>query len=392
MSLPDDRSEHGSTAIQTELFRALAILRALLVVYVVYLNVDRLEDFARPGLALAGTAVAAAWTGVAAVAYESRWRHRAALQLVDLGLVVALMLTTLLTHSDAMQARNSPTLVSFWACVPVLAIAASRGAIPAVGAALVVGSADLATRSAPSAGVLRTLMLLLIAAAIVGYGARLVERTSAAELRAQRDRTALAERTRVYREIHDGVLQVLALTGRVASGRPDDSELAALAHEAVAQEAALRRVMQDSARVAEHPAPADQDVDLVTALGILVADLPEVELAAPAHECPLSTGPATEMVAAAREALRNVERHCPAGTRAWVFLEAEPDGYRLSVRDDGPGIPDGRLEAALAAGHRGVSGSIRERMSALGGTADLSTGADGTEWELWVPLRRTDGR
>lgn len=380
MAMPDPDPGSRPEAIQTELFRALAVLRALLAVYVVYLNLDRRDDFAHPGVAALATAVVVIWTGVATLGYESPWRHRAALHLVDLGIVVALMLSTLITHSEAMQDRNAPTLVSFWACVPVLTIAASRGALPAVGAALVVSAADLATRSDPSAGVLRTLMLLLIAAAIVGYGARLVERTADAELRAHRDRAAFAERTRVYREIHDGVLQVLALTGRVARDRQDDAELVALAREAAAQEVNLRRVIQETAR-----SITAGSVDLVTALDALAADNPRCQVATPAHACPMTAPLAEEVLAATREALINIGKHCPAGTGAWLLLEAEDDVYRLTVRDDGPGIPDGRLEVAAASGHHGITGSIRGRIADAGGTAELTTGAFGTEWEFTVP-------
>jgi signal transduction histidine kinase len=56
------------------------------------------------------------------------------------------------------------------------------------------------------------------------------------------------------------------------------------------------------------------------------------------------------------------------------------------VRDDGPGIPAGRLEEAAAQGRLGVTGSIRGRLADLGGTAVLTTGDFGTEWELLVPL------
>lgn len=392
MALPDPDPGSRPEAIQTELFRALAVLRALLAVYVVYLNLDRRHDFAHPGLAALGTAVVVLWTGLAALAYESPWRHRAALHVVDLGLVVGLMLATLLTHSEVMQERNAPTLVSFWACVPVLTIAASRGALPAVGAALIVSAADLATRDEPSAGVLRTLMLLLIAAAIVGYGARLVERTADAELRAQRERAAFAERTRVYREIHDGVLQVLALTGRVARDRRDDVELAALAREAAGQEATLRRVIQDTARIGPVGSTGSiGSVDLVSALGALAAQSPGCQVATPAHECPAPAPLAEEVLAATREALINIGKHCPPGTGAWLLLEAEDDVYRLTVRDDGPGIPDGRLEVAAATGHHGVTGSIRGRIADAGGTAELTTGAFGTEWEFTLPRTTAEG-
>ena len=46
-------------------------------------------------------------------------------------------------------------------------------------------------------------------------------------------------------------------------------------------------------------------------------------------------------------------------------------------------------EAAAAEGRLGVSESIRGRIADLGGTATLTTGSFGTEWELVVPRRLT---
>ena len=58
----------------------------------------------------------------------------------------------------------------------------------------------------------------------------------------------------------------------------------------------------------------------------------------------------------------------------------------MSVRDDGPGIPEGRLAEAEEQGRLGVSESIRGRMRDLGGRAELTTApGQGTEWELSVP-------
>jgi signal transduction histidine kinase len=80
-----------------------------------------------------------------------------------------------------------------------------------------------------------------------------------------------------------------------------------------------------------------------------------------------------------------VERHVGPDARAWVLLEGWPDRVEISVRDEGPGIPEGRLETAEAEGRLGVSQSIRGRVTDLGGTATLTTGAHGSEWELVVP-------
>jgi len=84
--------------------------------------------------------------------------------------------------------------------------------------------------------------------------------------------------------------------------------------------------------------------------------------------------------------------HAGADSGLWVLLEDEGDQVTVSVRDDGAGIPEGRLEAAAAQGHLGVASSIRGRIADLGGTAELVTApGDGVEWELRVP-RDGDGR
>jgi signal transduction histidine kinase len=68
-----------------------------------------------------------------------------------------------------------------------------------------------------------------------------------------------------------------------------------------------------------------------------------------------------------------------------VLLEGFPDRVEVSVRDEGPGIPAGRLDEAVAAGRLGVSQSIVGRVADLGGRAAVTSGADGTEWEIVVP-------
>ena len=68
-----------------------------------------------------------------------------------------------------------------------------------------------------------------------------------------------------------------------------------------------------------------------------------------------------------------------------------PDEVIVSVRDDGVGIPEGRLAQAEAEGRMGVSKSILGRVQALGGTAVLQTGpGEGTEWEINVPKGKSE--
>ena len=84
-----------------------------------------------------------------------------------------------------------------------------------------------------------------------------------------------------------------------------------------------------------------------------------------------------EMVAAVARLPRQ-RRRCTsaASARAWVLLEAFPDRVVVSVRDEGPGIPDGRLEA----GRRPTGGSASPSRSAAGsptsaGRPSCTTGA-----------------
>ena len=99
----------------------------------------------------------------------------------------------------------------------------------------------------------------------------------------------------------------------------------------------------------------------------------------------------TGVVAAVRVCLDNVLAHLWPYATAWVLAQAAPEAVTISVRDDGPGIPAGRLDAAASEGRLGVASSIRGRIEELGGTATVESGEWGTEWELVVPAqRRTD--
>jgi signal transduction histidine kinase len=110
-----------------------------------------------------------------------------------------------------------------------------------------------------------------------------------------------------------------------------------------------------------------------------------VTVSAPATPLYLPAGTAREVGAAVGAALDNVSRHCAEGTRAWVFAEQDGEAVTVSVRDEGPGIPDGRLEQAAADGRMGVARSIRGRIADLGGTVTITSSRTGTEVELSVP-------
>ncbi len=193
-----------------------------------------------------------------------------------------------------------------------------------------------------------------------------------------RTEAATAERERLARSIHDSVLQVLARVRR--RGSELGGEAAELARLAGEQEIALR------ALVSTEPCGSSDDdtADLRAALQILSTS--RVQVAAPAGEVPLPGHAVRELVAAVREALSNVDKHAGPEAKAWVLLEDLAEEIVLTVRDEGPGIPAGRLERAEREGHMGVAKSIRGRVADLGGTCTLHTEpGEGTEWELRVP-------
>jgi signal transduction histidine kinase len=114
-----------------------------------------------------------------------------------------------------------------------------------------------------------------------------------------------------------------------------------------------------------------------------------VTVSTPATEVRLPAHAAGEVEAAVAAALDNVRRHCGDEARAWVLLEDGEGGVTVSVRDDGPGMPPGRLDRAAADGRLGVAQSIRGRIADLGGTVSIvSAEGDGTEVEMTVPRAR----
>jgi signal transduction histidine kinase len=68
-----------------------------------------------------------------------------------------------------------------------------------------------------------------------------------------------------------------------------------------------------------------------------------------------------------------------------VLLEDENDMVTITVRDDGAGMPAGRLEAAAAEGRLGMAAGIRGRVTTVGGSVTVtSVPGEGTEVEIRV--------
>ncbi|VXC27610.1 putative sensor histidine kinase NarS [Microbacterium sp. 8M] len=89
-----------------------------------------------------------------------------------------------------------------------------------------------------------------------------------------------------------------------------------------------------------------------------------------------------------RELLANVVKHASA-TRVRVAIGLSDGVATLTVADDGVGIPPGRVDAQLAAGHIGIA-SQRVRLAAAGGGLELQDrDGGGTIARAWMPATRS---
>lgn len=376
VAAPDARDVAGT------LWRALAVVRAVLVAFAIGTNAVEWHRHTRPVVTLVTLAVVVVWSCVATWLYAAPARRRTWLLCTDMAVGLAALLVTPVAEGTAALAAHAPTVPTYWVAAPVLACAIAWGWRGGLAAALVEGVADISVRVQVIGTTVGNVFLMCTAAAVVGYAASLVRTAAAERSEASALAAATAERERIARAVHDGVLQVLSyVKRRAAEIGGDTAELGTLAG---AQEEALRALISGTAGVpggrADGTGGPDRDVTA------LLRDLagPDVSVAAPAERVSLPAPVAAELLAAVREALANASRHAP-GTRAYLLVEDEPDAVTVGVRDDGPGIPDGRLAEAVAEGRLGVRESLVGRIRALGGTATLRTYSGGTEWELRVP-------
>lgn len=358
------------------MFRALAVLRVVVLVNAAGLNLYRSDNFERPLGGLLCVAVMLAWTGVATWGYAQAHRRGVALLGADLAVAVGLIAVTPLVKGADFNA----TVPGFWVMGALLAWAIRyhwQGGLVAGGLLCAI---DLLVRDGVDQNNYGNLFLLLIGGPIVGFVCESLQQMAAERDQAEREAAASAERARLARVVHDGVLQVLALVQR--RGKELGGPAAELGRLAGEQESALRTLIRSQDSV-DPDSPAGT-LDLAAGLARL-GERSGVNVATPGTAVELPAAVVSELVAVVSACLDNVRLHVGRDAPAWLLLEAFPDRVELSVRDEGPGIPDGRLAEAEAQGRLGVSESIRGRVRDLGGTAELSTGSFGTEWELTVP-------
>jgi signal transduction histidine kinase len=357
------------------MFRALGVLRFVVLLNVAAIYALRYSGYDHPLVGAEVIAFLVGWTVFAVWAYSSPRRRLPWLLVADLLVAVVAIGVSPYVKGASLNA----TLPGFWVMGVVLAWAIVWRWAGGLIAAAVVSVADLSIREGLSQKAYGNIFLLILGGAIVGFLSGLLQQTAAQRDRAERAAAAAAERQRLARVVHDGVLQALALVQRRAPELgPEGIELGELAGE---QEIRLRGLVQQDSR--DLAAPVG-DQDLVQLLFALQTQ--QVHVAVPGTSATVPAATATEVVAVVESCLSNVRHHVGRDAEAWVLLEGLDDRWVVSVRDDGPGIPEGRLAASAAEGRLGVQQSIIGRMRDLGGTASVhSAPGQGTEWELAVP-------
>ncbi|MGA6153440.1 MacS family sensor histidine kinase [Stenotrophomonas sp. NPDC087984] len=395
-------------SVEQPLWQALTAYRVLTLLYALGLCVYSFDDYDHPLGAVVYLAVLTLWTALTFRMVASAERCTRQFLVGDLGIAVTGILLTPLVDSHDRIADGTPTLPSIWTMGAVLGFAIKGGWRWGASASTVVCAANVIERGGFAQDTVHMLSLVWVASVGIGYVvevARASERTLARALRIE---AATRERERLARDIHDSVLQVLAMVQR--RGAAIGGEAAELGRMAGEQEIALRTLVStglvtpprgadaapdpdgptDAAGPPAPPCPPDPErsdggpCDLRALLAPHAGS--RVTFSEPGAPVLLPAGVAGELAAAVGAALDNVRVHAGEDAHTWILLEDEPDAVMVTVRDDGPGIPEGRLADAEAEGRLGVALSIRGRLRDLGGTAAwISAPGQGTEVELTVP-------
>lgn len=361
------------------LWRAAVILRVLTLLFAIGVIFYFRDEYARPWLGFVMAGVMVAWTGVISYRYlHPTERKLLTFSIVDLVVCCAIMTSSwwVLTPVQLLHGQQVPLVPTVWVTGVVAAGAIRGGPVGGSVFGAVVAAFNYGVRGYVDTDLTRDLLLLVGIGFVLGLAASTQRRSAERLAEALRVEAATAERERLARSIHDGVLQVLARVRR--RGAELGGEAAELATLAGQQEVALRALVSSAPAASE-----DGMADLGARLKVLETD--RIAVSAPATAVLVKAVVASELTAAVREALNNVDKHAGPGAKAWVLLEDLGSEIVVSVRDDGVGIEPGRVAEAEREGRMGIAKSLLGRIEELGGSVALETApGEGVEWEIRV--------
>ncbi len=295
--------------------------------------------------------------------------------------------------TSPLRANHAPWL---WMCVGIAAVCAAiattvpLGFVYTVVSALVFGAVRM-TRSGGDLSALEAmqdvLTLLVLPTALlllIRFFANAVDELDATTADSQQveadraiDRALHQQRTVLDGIIHDRVMTTLVAAVQTDQSRGEVAELARTALDAVADAGSA----PDGAQLLDLHQLARLIEDMVDP----VCPLAEVIVDASGDDLTVTAAVASVLGQAAREAALNVSRHAEA-ENCTITVSARMDRgdqqVRVDIRDDGKGfdpedLPENRF---------GIRVSMRERLTHIGGTVDISSRpGEGTRVSLlWV--------
>lgn len=216
--------------------------------------------------------------------------------------------------------------------------------------------------------------------------------------RVQRAEGATSERTRLSRDIHDGIAQgfsSILLLARAALAEEDPARAREILRHL---ESGAAEGLEESRRVVGALAPADLDEGSLTGAVRRVTDRFSEESGVPARVVvegplsPLATTTEVTLLRCVQGALANVRTHADA-THVVVTLDETVDSVRVDVVDDGRGF-DAAAWWAESPGPPGEGGyglrATRARLREVGGGLSIeSAPGEGSAVSAWAPLPHT---
>ncbi|MCG3754151.1 GAF domain-containing sensor histidine kinase [Amycolatopsis sp. Poz14] len=207
----------------------------------------------------------------------------------------------------------------------------------------------------------------------------------AAQQRAARERDVLSDRDRIARDLHDHVIQRLFAVGLAMQStqrRTKAPELQRRLQESIDQMHEIVREIRTA--IFDLHGGAAGETRLRNRLHDAIAELtddaplhPAVSMAGPLDAVPAQLAEHVEAVV--REAVSNAVRHAGADTLT-VSVSARDDAVRVTVTDDGKGLPEDVSPSGL--------GNLRERAESMGGAFTLESHPGGGVRLDWsAPLR-----
>lgn len=377
----EDVAKLADEAMVRGLFRSLSIFRIATLVWAVLGVAFSTEHFIRPALAWSMVALMVGATFL----LTPKKGGKAILNPMTVTTVLfelAVGITVLVADGIVYADTRTQSLPWSWPAAGIMAAGILFGARAgllsalAISAAAYVSEVILLDRGTGTVGAVSKAGLWILTGTIAGF---VVARLR----RAEAEISVARAREEVARELHDGVLQTLAVIQR----RSTDAELAALARD---QEHDLRGFLAGSTndtellgfepRMHKLAATHEKRYPGCKVSVVVSGDVPE-----------LSSDQIHALGGAVGEALTNASKHGEA-TSATIYAEpvdgvftTAPPGAPaaemfVSVKDNGSGFDPSAVTESI-----GLSRSIRGRIEEAGGVADVeSAPGRGAEVQLWI--------